>query len=81
MAHGSNLMGFELPDDGVFRAEVQVRYHHQAAPATIRVEDTKASVEFDEPQLAVAPGQGAAFYHGERLLGGGWISCDPPAPI
>jgi tRNA-specific 2-thiouridylase len=30
-------------------------------------------VAFDEPELAVAPGQGAAFYIGDRLVGGGWI--------
>ena len=36
-------------------------------------------VVFDEPQHAVAPGQGAAFYRGDRLLGGGWIARTEPA--
>jgi len=30
-------------------------------------------VRFDEPQVAVTPGQAAVFYRGERVVGGGWI--------
>ena len=63
-----------LPQSGMFRCEVQVRYHHRAAPCSVSVADGLAEVCFDEPQLAVAPGQGAAFYRGELLLGGGWIA-------
>jgi tRNA-specific 2-thiouridylase len=69
-----NLIGFDPPPDSAFRAEVQVRYHHRAAPATVTLGAGGARVAFDEPQLAVAPGQGAAFYRGDRLLGGGWIA-------
>jgi tRNA-specific 2-thiouridylase len=68
-----NLIGFDAPAGGSFRAEVQVRYHHAPAPARVHVAGREAQVEFDAPQLAVASGQGAAFYQGERLLGGGWI--------
>jgi len=81
-AEDVNLIGFAPPPDGSFRAEVQVRYHHTAAPATVEIQaGRRARVEFDEPQHAVAPGQGAAFYRGDRLLGGGWISrADRGAP-
>lgn len=75
-----NLIGFDAPDSGSFRADVQVRYHHDAAPATIELEGTRARVVFDEPQLAVAPGQGAAFYRADRLLGGGWIASTESRP-
>ena len=74
LAEELNLIGFDPPPDGVFRAEVQVRYHHDPAPATVEVSGTTAHVVFDEPQHAVAPGQGAALYRGDRLLGGGWIA-------
>jgi tRNA-specific 2-thiouridylase len=73
VARDLNWIGFDVPADGTFRAEVQYRYHCVPAPATITVVDGAATAHFDEPQLAVAPGQGAAFYRGERLLGGGWI--------
>jgi tRNA-specific 2-thiouridylase len=30
-------------------------------------------VRFDDPQLAVTPGQAAVFYRNEEVIGGGWI--------
>lgn len=69
-----NWIGFDLPANGEVRALVQHRYHCVPAPATIRVRGNEAEVQFDEPQLAVTSGQGAAFYHEDRLLGGGWIA-------
>ncbi|MBV9827409.1 MAG: tRNA 2-thiouridine(34) synthase MnmA [Alphaproteobacteria bacterium] len=35
--------------------------------------DGAAKLRFDEPVGAVAPGQAAVLYDGERVLGGGWI--------
>jgi tRNA-specific 2-thiouridylase len=35
-------------------------------------------VWFDAPVAAVAPGQAAVFYQGERVLGGGWIAAGLP---
>jgi tRNA-specific 2-thiouridylase len=56
------------------RAEVQIRYRHAAAPATLcPLGDRRAEVVFDEPQRAITPGQAAVFYDGEVCLGGGWI--------
>jgi tRNA-specific 2-thiouridylase len=51
------------------RVEVQYRAHGLAVPATW----IGRSVVFDEPQEAIAPGQTAAFYQGDQVLGGGVI--------
>lgn len=69
-----NWVGFDVPASGSFRCVVQFRYHCVPAAATVEVSDGRASVLFDEPQFAVAPGQGAAFYEDDLLLGGGWIA-------
>jgi len=57
-----------------FRAAVQIRYNHRAAPATVTpVGRDRFAVAFDRPIHAITPGQVAAVYRDDRLLGGGWI--------
>jgi len=69
-----NWIGYELGVNAELRCAVQHRYRGEAAPATVvREAGNTARVRFDEPQLALTPGQGAAFYLGTRLVGGGWI--------
>jgi tRNA-specific 2-thiouridylase len=60
---------------GPVRAEVKIRNRHAAAAATVEpaAGSTRVRIRFDEPQRAVTPGQGAVFYSGELVLGGGWI--------
>lgn len=64
------------PPEAPFRAEVRVRYRHRAVPATVVSEgENTATVTFDIPESAVTPGQGAVFYDGDSVIGGGWIEC------
>jgi tRNA-specific 2-thiouridylase len=64
--------GCKLPM--TFRAQVKIRYRSRPAPAMIeRLPDHRFRVQFEEPCYAVAPGQAAVCYDGDRVLGGGWI--------
>ena len=67
-----NWISIVAPSEPV-RAEVKIRNKHAAARATLVPAGEDIEVRFDEPQRAVTPGQGAVFYSGELVLGGGWI--------
>jgi len=55
------------------RCEVQIRNRFEPKTAVVREENGEVIVEFDEPQRAVTPGQGAVFYWNEVVVGGGWV--------
>ncbi len=58
------------------RVGVQIRYNGSPLSACINLDSGSPEtfeVRFDEPQLAIAPGQAAVVYDGNRVLGGGWI--------
>jgi tRNA-specific 2-thiouridylase len=56
------------------RVHTRVRYRHAAVPSTLTPQPKQqAIVGFDAPQSAITPGQGAVFYIGEEVIGGGWI--------
>jgi tRNA-uridine 2-sulfurtransferase len=57
-----------------FPAEVKIRHKHEPAAATVEPLDaSRVRIVFAEPQRAITSGQGAIFYDGSRVLGGGWI--------
>lgn len=56
------------------RVAVKIRHRHEPAPAMVqRSAEDEILVTFDQPQRAITPGQAAVFYHGEIVVGGGWI--------
>jgi tRNA-uridine 2-sulfurtransferase len=72
-AAGVNWIAFDDPTDAV-RAEVRIRYRHNAAPAIITpLTESRARVKFDDSQRAITSGQATVFYRGDEVLGGGWI--------
>ncbi len=57
----------------VTRGRLRIRYRHAGTEGTVRVQGDAARVDFDTPQVAVAPGQAVVLYAGDAVLGGGWI--------
>ena len=55
----------------------QIRYRHKPASGRLEmISPGTARFIFDQPQMAVTPGQALALYDGDRVLGGGWIVQD-----
>lgn len=55
----------------------KVRYNAKTSPATVEILDgNKAKIVFNEPVMAITPGQACVFYDetDQVLLGGGWIT-------
>jgi len=66
------------------RVKIKIRHRHEPAWATLapvhsektgsgEADTEEVMATFDEPQRAVTPGQSAVFYHGDEVVGGGWI--------
>jgi len=57
-----------------FNARVKIRSHSPEAAALITPLGDQARIDFEVPQRALAPGQAAVFYDGDRVIGGGPIA-------
>src|SRR3989442_213771 len=67
-----NWIAIEKLTDPV-RCEVQIRNRFEPRPATVFLDNDQVTVEFDESQRAITPGQAAVFYWDDVVVGGGWI--------
>lgn len=62
------------PDNDTVHVRTRIRYRHRAAASDVFLRgNNRAEVRFVTPQSAVTPGQGAVFYRGDEVLGGGII--------
>ena len=58
-------------------AMAKLRYRSREVPARLTpTGPDSVSVRFEASVEAVTPGQGAVFYDGDRVLGGGWITAE-----
>ena len=63
-----------LEPDGHETISAQVRYRHKPASGRLEIlAPRRVRFIFDQPQMAITPGQALACYEGNRVLGGGWI--------
>ena len=67
-----NYLPFDLPAQPV-RVQAKLRYTTKFADALLIPTENGCELHFDTPQRAATPGQTAAFYDGEYLIGGGTI--------
>lgn len=70
-----NFLSGKAPDQ-CFECFVKIRCAAKPAKASLTITDNGALIEFEQPQRAAAPGQTAAIYIDDILIGGATI-CNP----
>jgi tRNA-uridine 2-sulfurtransferase len=72
MAIVKNIHWLQVPEQA--DVEVKLRYRQKNVPVHLEEKENGSyTLSFVEPQRAITPGQFAAFYQGEQLLGAGVI--------
>jgi len=56
-----------------FKCKVRIRYNSQGTNAQLINNNNNVFCEFENPQLAVTPGQSMVFYNEASIVGGGII--------
>ncbi|MGD8521518.1 MAG: tRNA 2-thiouridine(34) synthase MnmA [Desulfobacterales bacterium] len=65
------------PPTAPITVHTRIRYRHQGVAGTLFPKsNNSAEIQFKSPQAAITPGQGAVFYQGDEVLGGGWLALD-----
>jgi len=80
-ASGLNWIAIEKLERPI-KVRAKIRYLHQEASAEVTpVNKDRVYVKFNEPQMAITPGQAVVFYEGDVVVGSGIIEkakdCDP----
>lgn len=78
IADSLNYLSIDPPETPI-DITAKIRYRHKESRATlIPLDQKRAKVVFEEPQLSITPGQSVVFYDNEIVLGGGVIKecCD-----
>jgi len=73
-AQQASWISGQPPADGVYAAKTRYRQADAACRLSLDGDATRFSLEFDQTQWAVTPGQSAVLYDGEVCLGGGMIA-------
>lgn len=71
-AERGRFISGHAPTDPI-RVTAKIRYKSQPAAAVLIAHGDTVTVDFDEPQRAVTPGQAIVFYRGDEVLGGATI--------
>ncbi len=73
IARSAHWLNREIPEDNRTYT-VRIRYSHAGSAARFTsISNDSFKLSFDQPQRAVAPGQYAVLYQGDRVLGSGEI--------
>ncbi len=73
MASELNWIAVEKPEQPI-RVKAKIRYFSKEAEALLTPQDKdRVRVKFEEPQMAITPGQAVVFYDDDVVIGGGII--------
>ena len=61
------------PPKNPIRISAKIRYKSSESPGYLYTKKSSISIEFDQPQKSVTPGQAIVFYNQNEVIGGGII--------
>jgi len=71
--HAESVTWTGTRPEAEFEAQVRIRSRHRASDCVVTPTPSGFTARFVTPESAVAPGQAAVVYCGERVVGGGYI--------